>query len=77
MNGVPVFVYHGRFDPERELDLLERNEISVFCAAPTEYRLLVKQDLRRWRLGRLRHCVGAGEPLNPESFTPGTRHTTS
>jgi acetyl-CoA synthetase/medium-chain acyl-CoA synthetase len=66
MNGVPVFVYHGRFDPERELDLLERNEISVFCAAPTEYRLLVKQDLRRWRLGRLRHCVGAGEPLNPE-----------
>ena len=66
MNGVPVFMYHGRFDPERELSLLERYEVSVFCAAPTEYRLLVKQDLRRWRLPRLRHCVGAGEPLNPE-----------
>jgi acetyl-CoA synthetase/medium-chain acyl-CoA synthetase len=26
----------------------------------------VKQDLRRRRLPRLRHCVGAGEPLNPE-----------
>ena len=39
---------------------------SVFCAPPTEYRLLVKQDLARWRLPRLRHCVGAGEPLNPE-----------
>jgi acetyl-CoA synthetase/medium-chain acyl-CoA synthetase len=66
MNGVPVFMYHGRFDPERELDLLARNEVSVFCAPPTEYRLLVKQDLRRWALPRLRHCVGAGEPLNPE-----------
>jgi acetyl-CoA synthetase/medium-chain acyl-CoA synthetase len=66
MNGIPVFMYHGRFDPERQLDLLERNEVSVFCAPPTEYRLLVKQDLRRRRLPRLRHCTGAGEPLNPE-----------
>ena len=66
MNGVPVFMFDGRFDPERELDLLERYEISVFCAPPTEYRLLVKQDLRRRRLPRLRHCAGAGEPLNPE-----------
>jgi acetyl-CoA synthetase/medium-chain acyl-CoA synthetase len=66
MNGVPVFMYGGRFDPERELDLLARNEVTVFCAPPTEYRLLVKQNLARWRLPRLRHCVGAGEPLNPE-----------
>jgi medium-chain acyl-CoA synthetase len=66
MNGVPTFMYHGRFDPERELDLLARYEISTFCAPPTEYRLLVKRDLSRWRLPRLRHCTGAGEPLNPE-----------
>jgi acetyl-CoA synthetase/medium-chain acyl-CoA synthetase len=66
MSGTPVFMYDGRFDPDRELALLARNEVSVFCAPPTEYRLLVKQDLRRHRLPRLRHCVGAGEPLNPE-----------
>jgi acetyl-CoA synthetase/medium-chain acyl-CoA synthetase len=66
MNGVPILMYDGRFDPERELTLLERYEVSVFCAPPTEYRLLVKQDLRRWHLPRLRHCAGAGEPLNPE-----------
>jgi acetyl-CoA synthetase/medium-chain acyl-CoA synthetase len=66
MNGVPVFMYHGRFDPERELDLLRHYEVSVFCAPPTEYRLLVQQDLARWRLPRLRHCTAAGEPLNPE-----------
>jgi len=66
MCGTPVFMYHGRFDPQRELDLIERYEVSVFCAPPTEYRMLVKQDLSRWRLSRLRHCAGAGEPLNPE-----------
>src|SRR5262245_58565675 len=66
MQGSPVFLYDGRFDPERYLDLLERNEVSVLCAAPTEYRLLVKQPLATRRLPRLRHCVGAGEPLNPE-----------
>jgi len=66
MNGTPVFMYHGRFDPERELDLLARYEVSTFCAPPTEYRILVQQDLGRRRLPRLRHCVSAGEPLNPE-----------
>jgi acetyl-CoA synthetase/medium-chain acyl-CoA synthetase len=66
MNGVPVLMFDGRFDPERELDLLARYEVSVFCAPPTEYRMLVKHDLSKWRLPRLRHCVGAGEPLNPE-----------
>jgi len=66
MNGVPIFMYHGRFAPDRELDLLERYEVSVFCAPPTEYRLLVKEELARRRLPRLRHCTGAGEPLNPE-----------
>jgi acetyl-CoA synthetase/medium-chain acyl-CoA synthetase len=66
MNGVPVFMYHGRFDPVRELDLLARYEVSVFCAPPTEYRLLVKEKLSRARVPRLRHCTGAGEPLNPE-----------
>jgi acyl-coenzyme A synthetase/AMP-(fatty) acid ligase len=65
-NGTPVFMYHGRFEPARELSLLETYQVSVFCAPPTEYRLLVKEDLRRYRLPRLRHCTGAGEPLNPE-----------
>jgi acetyl-CoA synthetase/medium-chain acyl-CoA synthetase len=65
-SGTPIFMYNGRFDPERELELLAKYEISVFCAPPTEYRMLVKQDLGRHRLARLRHCTGAGEPLNPE-----------
>jgi acyl-coenzyme A synthetase/AMP-(fatty) acid ligase len=67
MNGAPTFMYHGRFDPERELDLLARYEVSTFCAPPTEYRLLVAQGLGGRRLPRLRHCTSAGEPLNPEA----------
>jgi acetyl-CoA synthetase/medium-chain acyl-CoA synthetase len=64
--GTPVFMYNGRFEPEKEMRLLERYEVSVFCAPPTEYRMLVKEDLSRYSLPHLRHCVGAGEPLNPE-----------
>jgi len=65
-HGVPVLMYDGRFDPKRELELLEKHEVTTFCAPPTEYRLLVKEDLSRYDLRKLRHCTGAGEPLNPE-----------
>ena len=64
--GAPVLMYHGRFEPEKQLRLLEKYQVNVFCAPPTEYRLLVKEDLSRFRLPHLRHCTGAGEPLNPE-----------
>ncbi len=64
--GVPVFMYDGRFEPKKELQLLDKYQITTFCAPPTEYRLLVKEDLGRYDVSKLRHCVGAGEPLNPE-----------
>ena len=40
--------------------------MTTFCAPPTAYRMLVLEDLRQYDLGCLRHCCGAGEPLNPE-----------
>lgn len=64
--GTAVFMYDGRFDPGRELALLARYGVTVFCAPPTEYRMLVKEKLGNCPLPRLRHCTGAGEPLNPE-----------
>jgi acetyl-CoA synthetase/medium-chain acyl-CoA synthetase len=64
--GVPVFMYNGRFESKKELQLLEKHRVTTFCAPPTEYRLLVKEDLARYDLTKLRHCTGAGEPLNPE-----------
>ncbi|GIW45261.1 MAG: acyl-CoA synthetase [Candidatus Binatia bacterium] len=72
--GATVFQYGGRFDPQRELQLLQDYEITVFCAPPTEYRLLVKENLHHYRFPRLRHCTGAGEPLNPEVIAVWREH---
>jgi acyl-coenzyme A synthetase/AMP-(fatty) acid ligase len=66
MNGVTTFMYDGRFDAAKELELIARYRISTFCAPPTEYRILIKEDLSKHSFPKLRHCTGAGEPLNPE-----------
>jgi acyl-coenzyme A synthetase/AMP-(fatty) acid ligase len=56
----------GKFDPILTLDTLARYPITTWCAPPTALRLIVRQNLARWRFPHLRHCVSAGEPLNPE-----------
>jgi len=62
-----VFVHHGaQFDPLRTLQILNDYPITTMCGAPTIYRLLVQQDLSLHCFSDLRHCVAAGEPLNPE-----------
>ena len=56
----------GRFDADLTLRILEWHGVSSFCAPPTVYRMMVLEDLSRYDLSELRHCTGAGEPLNPE-----------
>jgi acyl-coenzyme A synthetase/AMP-(fatty) acid ligase len=75
--GAAMFTFdgRGRFDARQTLELLERYPISTFCAPPTAYRLLVLEDLSRYRLSALRHCTGAGEPLNPEVIEAWQRGT--
>jgi acetyl-CoA synthetase/medium-chain acyl-CoA synthetase len=67
-NGAAIFVQdaRGKFDGKGTLAMLAQYPISVFCAPPTAYRVMVQEDLKGYRFGALRHCVGAGEPLNPE-----------
>ncbi len=64
--GAEVFLYDGPFEPRNQLRLLGEVAPQVFCAAPTEFRLLIKEDLSALRVPTLRECVSAGEPLNPE-----------
>lgn len=66
--GACVFALNapGNFSPVQTLDTLARFPITTWCAPPTALRLMVRQDLSRWRFPHLRHCVSAGEPLNPE-----------
>jgi acyl-coenzyme A synthetase/AMP-(fatty) acid ligase len=56
----------GKFDPALTLDTLAAYPITTWCAPPTALRLIVRQNLSSWRFPHLRHCVTAGEPLNPE-----------
>lgn len=56
----------GRFDAPITLRMLERFGVTSFCAPPTAYRMMVLEDLSKYDLSGLRHCTGAGEPLNPE-----------
>jgi acyl-coenzyme A synthetase/AMP-(fatty) acid ligase len=65
--GAAQFIHHtNRFDPKKTLELLSKYPVTVMCGAPTIYRMLVLQDLKAYKFPSLRHCVGAGEPLNPE-----------
>jgi acyl-coenzyme A synthetase/AMP-(fatty) acid ligase len=66
--GAALFVQdaRGKFNGPELLDLLTRYPVSTFCAPPTVYRVLVQEDLSKYQFMALRHCVGAGEPLNPE-----------
>lgn len=65
--GATGFVYHGRFQAERFLQLLQDYRVHVLCCTPTEYRLMAKTDrLERFNLSGLRSAVSAGEPLNRE-----------
>jgi len=56
----------GKFDPGMALETLAAFPITTWCAPPTALRLIVRQDLSRCHFPHLRHCVSAGEPLNPE-----------
>jgi len=65
--GAALFVHHSpRFSPKKTLELLQKYPITTLCGAPTNYRMMVLEDLSQYKFTTLRHCVGAGEPLNPE-----------
>ena len=71
-----TFVYDfDRFDPEKILPLFAKHHITTFCAPPTMYRMLIKQDLSRFDLSSVEHASTAGEALNPEVFRQFEKHT--
>ena len=64
-----VFVYDfDRFDAEKILPMFAKHKITTFCAPPTMYRMLAKQDLSRFDLSSIEHASTAGEALNPEVY---------
>ena len=64
-----VFVYDfDRFDAGKILPMFAKYNITTFCAPPTMYRMLIKQDLSAYDLSSIHHATTAGEALNPEVF---------
>lgn len=75
--GSAIFVNDapGKFSASQTLALLEEHPITTLCGPPTAYRMLVLEPLDRFKPKALRHCVAAGEPLNPEVIDTWKRHT--
>ena len=64
-----VFVYDfDRFDAKKILPMFAQYNITTFCAPPTMYRMLIKQDRSGYDLSSIHHATTAGEALNPEVF---------
>ena len=64
-----VFTYDfDRFDASDILPLFKKYNITTFCAPPTMYRMMIKQDLSRYDLSSVKRATIAGEALNPEVF---------
>ena len=64
-----IFVYDfDRFDAGDILPLFAKYHITTFCAPPTMYRMMIKQDLSKYDLSSVTHASSAGEALNPEVY---------
>ena len=64
-----VFTYDfDRFDPLEILPMFSEHGITTFCAPPTMYRFLIREDLSKYDLSTIKHMTTAGEALNPEVF---------
>ena len=67
--GGIVFVYdYENFVPTKMLRMITKYKVSTFCAPPTIYRYLIKEDFSKYDLSKLKYVTTAGEALNPEIF---------
>ena len=63
--GAAVFVFdHEKFTAEKLLRKIEQYHITSFCAPPTVYRFMIREDFSQYDLSSLRYCCTAGEALN-------------
>ncbi len=74
--GANVFVYDfERFEPVDVLHKIQEHGITSFCAPPTVFRFLIREDLSKFDISTLKYCTIAGEALNPKVFEEWYRLT--
>ena len=71
-----VFTYDfDRFNAADILPLFAKYHITTFCAPPTMYRMMIKQDLSLYDFSSVKRATTAGEAMNPEVFRQFERLT--
>ena len=74
--GANVFVYDfERFKPVDVLHMIEKYHITSFCAPPTVFRFLIREDVKKFDISSLKYCTIAGEALNPSVYEEWKRLT--
>jgi acetyl-CoA synthetase len=64
--GAAVFVYdHEKFTAEKIMRQIEKYHITSFCAPPTIYRFIIREDFSKYDVSSLEWCTTAGEAMNP------------
>ena len=64
--GATVFVYdHEKFTAEKIMRQMEKYHITSFCAPPTIYRFMIREDFSKYDLSSLEWCTTAREAMNP------------
>jgi acetyl-CoA synthetase len=67
--GACIFVYdHEKFTPSDLLQVMQDYKVTSFCAPPTVFRFLIRENIARYDLSALKYCSIAGEPLNPSVY---------
>ncbi|MBO7741028.1 MAG: AMP-binding protein, partial [Victivallales bacterium] len=65
----------GPFNAHEMLEAIQKFGLTTFCAPPTLYRFLIKEDLTKYDFSTIRQCSIAGEPLNPEVYNQWLKQT--
>ncbi|OWT32645.1 acetyl-CoA synthetase [Methanobrevibacter sp. 87.7] len=67
--GAAVFIYdYVRFNALDLIKKITEHHVNTFCAPPTIYRFLIKEDLSDIDFSSIKHASTAGESLPPEVF---------
>ena len=64
--GTPAILFEGSFSAQATIDIIEKQKITNFAAAPTVYRSLRADGVEISKGHKLRCLSSAGEPLTPE-----------
>ncbi len=67
--GAINFVYDfDKFNAQKMLEIISKYKLTSFCAPPTIFRFMIREDIGKYDLSSLRSATIAGEPLNPEVY---------